>query len=163
MTAPSPTSFVVAPGKGFSVTNPVGGVATFKAMAEATGEALTALEAVSAPAEGPPLHLHREQDELIYVLDGRIRVRLGDETSDVEAGGFVFISRGTRHTWQNAGDTRGRLFVVLTPAARPFEQFFVRYAELPEHGRGPAAFARVAAETQSMEVVGPPLSEMGSA
>jgi quercetin dioxygenase-like cupin family protein len=156
---PNPAEpFVIAPGGGLAVANPVGGVTTFKAMAESSGGAFTALEGVSAPGEGPPLHVHREQDELIYTLDGRLRIRLGDESFDVEPGAFVFIPRGTPHTWQNIGDGAARFLAVVAPSIRPFERFFERYAALPDHERDGAAFARLAAETQGMEVVGPPLS-----
>ena len=150
--------FAVAPGQGLSVENPTGGVTTFKAMVEASGGALTALEAAAAPGEGPPLHVHRGHDELIYTLEGRFRIRLGDQLLDAPAGSFIFIPRGTPHTWQNSGDTTARFFAALMPGATEFEQFFVRYAELPRHERGVPAFARLAGETQGMEVVGPPLA-----
>jgi quercetin dioxygenase-like cupin family protein len=157
-----PTSggpFACAPGAGLSVENPVGGVTNFKAMADATGGALTALEAVAAPGEGPPLHVHHSQDELIYTVEGCFRVRLGDELFDAPAGSFIFIPRGTAHTWRNIGDAPARFFAALIPAAPEFEQFFVRYAALERHERGVSAFARVAEETQGMQVVGPPLAQ----
>lgn len=150
--------FAVAPGEGVSVENPTGGLTTFKAMAEASGGALTALEGVAAPGEGPPLHVHQAQDELIYVLEGRLRVKLGDALLDAPADAFVFIPRGTPHTWQNTGDAAVRFFAALMPAAVEFEEFFMRYAELPVHARGVPAFARLADATHAMEVVGPPLA-----
>lgn len=150
--------FAVEPGGGLAIENPVGGVTTFKSMADATGGALTALEGVAAPGEGPPLHVHRGQDELIYTLEGRFDIRVGDEVHDARPGSFVFIPRGTPHTWRNVGDAPGRFFAALMPAATEFEQFFVRYAELSPDQRDAGAFARVAAETQGMEVIGPPLA-----
>jgi quercetin dioxygenase-like cupin family protein len=153
--------FAVGPGEGLAVENPAGDVTTFKALADATAGVLTALEAVAAPGQGPPLHVHRDQDELILTLDGDFRVKLGDELRDAPAGSFVYIPRGTPHTWQNVGDAPARLFAVLMPAATAFEQFFLRYAELPRDRRGVAAFAELAAETQAMDVVGPPLAQSG--
>ena len=76
---------------------------------------------------------------------------------DAPARSFVFIPRGTPHTWRNAGDGEATFFATLAPADRRFEQFFVRYSELPAHERGAEAFARIAAETQALEVVGPRL------
>src|SRR5450631_1503246 len=70
--------FALAPGEGLSVKNPVGGVLTFKAMADSSGRVLTAMETIAAPREGPPLHVHRHQDETIYTLDGRFRIKLAD-------------------------------------------------------------------------------------
>lgn len=150
--------FAVAPGEGLSVENPVGGLTTFTAMAEATGGALTALWGEAAPGEGPPLHVHPDQDELIFTVKGRYLFQLGDSRFDAQPGSFIFIPRGTEHTWQNAGATPARFFAAFTPASPQFEQFFVRYAELSPEERGVAAFARLAAETQGMEVVGPPLA-----
>ena len=155
LTAP----FVFAPGEGLSVENPVGGITTFKAMADACGGTMTAIEGLAAPGEGPPLHLHRAQDELIYTLEGAFRIKLGEELFEAPPGSFVFIPRGTPHTWQNISRAPSRLFAALFPAATEFEQFFVRYAELPPDERGPSAFARIAEETRAMEVVGPPLAQ----
>ena len=153
--------FSHAPGCGLSFENPVGGVTTFKAMAEATGGALTAIEAEAAPGEGPPLHVHRDQDELIYTLEGTHRVKLGEELFDAPAGSFIFIPRGTPHTWQNVGDARSRFFATFNPASPEFERFFADYAGLPESKRSIEAFVRLSRETGAMEVVGPPLGRSG--
>jgi quercetin dioxygenase-like cupin family protein len=151
--------FAVAPEEGLSVENPTGGHTTFKAMAETTGGVLTAIRGEAAPGEGPPLHVHHDQDELIYTLEGRYRIRLGDAQFDALPGSFVFIPRGTAHTWQNVGAAPARFFAAFIPAAPQFEQFFARYAELATHERGVAAFARLADETKAAEVVGPPMAE----
>ena len=60
--------FALAPGQGESVQNPVGGTLTFKAMSSQTDGELTALDTVAAAGEGPPLHVHRGEDELIYIV-----------------------------------------------------------------------------------------------
>jgi len=139
------------------VENPVGGLLTFVLTGDESAGVVTAVETVAAPGEGPPLHLH-EQDELIYLLEGRLRVKLGDDLNEAEAGAVVFIPRGVQHTWQNVGETKARFVVTLMPAAPAFERFFVRFGELPASERGHEAFARLARETNAFEVVGPPLS-----
>jgi quercetin dioxygenase-like cupin family protein len=150
--------FALAPGEGVSVENPVGGRLTFKAMAATTGGAMTAVETIAAPGEGPPLHVHRDQDETIYILEGRFMVKLADELVCAPAGSFVFAPRGMPHTWQNISDAPGRFFATVTPAAVSFEQFFLRYSQLPARDRGAEAFARLAQQTHAFEVVGPPLA-----
>jgi quercetin dioxygenase-like cupin family protein len=150
--------FTLAAGEGTSVENPTGGVITFKATSDQSGGGLTAIESVSAPGEGPPLHVHTEQDEFIYTLDGTFRVRLGDDLIEALPGSFVFIPRNTPHTWQNIGDGRARFLATVFPASVEFEEFFRRYAELPPEERGVEAFSRLAAETRAMEVLGPPLA-----
>ena len=148
---------MVAAGEGLSVENPVGGVLTFKATAGESGGVVTALVTIAAPGEGPPLHVHAEA-ELIYTLEGTFRVRLGDAIQEAKPGSFVFIPSGTPHTWQNVGEAPARFFATIMPAARAFEEFFRRYAELPVDERGVDAFARLAAETGAFEVLGPPLA-----
>jgi quercetin dioxygenase-like cupin family protein len=154
--------FAVAPGQGLIVENPTGAHTTFQAMADATAGSLTAIQGEAAPGEGPPLHVHPDQHELIYTVEGHYRVRLGDAQFDAPPGSFFFIPRGTAHTWQNVGTTPARFFAAMIPASPEFEQFFLRYAQLPPHERGTAAFARLADETQGMKVVGPPLAEGSS-
>jgi quercetin dioxygenase-like cupin family protein len=149
---------VLAPGEGLSVENPVGGLFTFKITSDETCGALTAIETFVVRQEGPPLHFH-EQDELIYTLAGSMRVKLGDTLREAPAGSFVFIPRGTPHTWQNIGAEPLRFFATIMPAAVAFEEFFKRYAQLPAEERGVEAFARVAAETKAFQVIGPPLAE----
>lgn len=149
--------FALSPDEGFAVESPTGGVISFKLASEECGGALTAAEAVSPPGEGPPLHVHAE-DELIYVVDGTIRVKVGEDLVEVTPGGFVFLAHDSPHTWQNIGAVDARFFIVIVPAAKGFEEFFRRYADLPPSECGVEAFARIAAETKAFEVVGPPLA-----
>jgi quercetin dioxygenase-like cupin family protein len=157
MSDSSAEPFAAEPDAGLAVESPVGGVLTFKAMSDLTGGAMTAIAITAPPGEGPPLHVHPDNDETIYTLEGRFRIRLAEQLVDARPGSFVFIPRGTPHTWRNVGDGQGRFFATVTPADRRFEEFFVRYAELPADERGLEAFARIAAETRGMEVLGPPL------
>ena len=155
-----PRAIVRARGDGHSVENPVGGLLTFVVTGDDSAGVVTVIETVAAPGEGPPLHVH-EQDELIYLLEGRLRVQLGGDLKEADAGALVFIPREVQHTWQNVGETEARFVVTLMPAAPAFERFFVRFGELPASERGPEAFARLARETNAFEVVGPPLSLSG--
>jgi quercetin dioxygenase-like cupin family protein len=143
-------------GEGLTVENPLGGTLTFVVTAAESGGAMTAIHAVNPPGAGPPLHVHT-QDELIYTLAGRFRVKLADELIEAPPGTFVFIPGGTPHTWQNISDEEGRFFATVMPASPGFEQHFLRYAELRPEERGLEAFARIGRETAALEVVGPPL------
>ena len=149
---------LLAPGEGLSVENPVGGILTFKITSDESDGALTAIETFVVRQEGPPLHVH-DQDEVIYILAGSLRIKLGESLRGAPAGSFVFIPRGTPHTWQNVGAEPLRFFATIMPAATAFEEFFKRYAQLPAEERDVEAFARLAAETKAFEVVGPPLAE----
>lgn len=134
-----------------------GGMLSFKARGEQTGGALTAFESIVAPGHGPPFHLHVREDEVIYVLEGRLRVRLEETVEEAPSGSVAFLPRGVPHAWQNVGETPARLFVLLTPAAAGLEKFFERAAEVPEETRTSEAFRRFA-EDAGMVVLGPPLA-----
>jgi quercetin dioxygenase-like cupin family protein len=150
---------VVGPGEGMAMQGPAGGPLTFKVRGEQSGGMLTALENVIAPGDGPPLHVHAEQDEAWYVLEGRLRFQLDADVADAPAGSFVFVPRGTRHCFQNAGEGPARILVLFTPAG--MESFFDRFAALPPDGVDPSAFGRLGREV-GMEVVGPPLGARGA-
>ena len=147
----------IAPGDGRTIRNPAGGMLTFMAGSEETGGAVTMWESTAAPGEGPPLHLHVSEDEILYMVDGDFRVRLEDDLHEAPAGSFVFVPKGVPHTWQNAGDTPARLAFVFIPGAPGMERFFERAAELPDESRLAEAFGSFAADA-GMEVLGPPLA-----
>jgi len=62
-----------------------------------------------------PLHLHRNDDEGWYVLEGILRVQVGDEVVEANAGSAVFVPRGTPHTYWNPGPAAVRYLLVMTP------------------------------------------------
>jgi quercetin dioxygenase-like cupin family protein len=151
-------AIVMGPGDGQTVANPARGGLTYKARSADTGGAVTAWESTAAPGEGPPIHLHLNEDEFMYVLEGRLRFRLDEADHTVPAGSFVFIPRGLPHTWQNAGDGEARILFVFTPASPGMERFFERSAGLPEDTRMAEAFRTLASDA-GMEILGPPLAE----
>lgn len=143
----------VPPNGGERIENPLGGEVVFKARGAETGGAVTVFEAVNGPGQGPPLHLHAMLDEIIYVIEGAIRVRLHDRVEQAAAGGFVFIPHGTPHTWAVNGDGAARLLVVVAPAG--LERFFERTAAAGG-GEAEDAFARFGGD--DLTVVGAPLA-----
>jgi mannose-6-phosphate isomerase-like protein (cupin superfamily) len=87
-----------------------------------TGGAYALVEDVVPPGGGPPPHVHRDEDEGFYVLEGDIEFLAGDRWVRVGAGGSFFGRRGLPHTFRNAGAVPARLMVVISPAG--FERFF---------------------------------------
>lgn len=153
---PGQVPVVVAPGAGETIEGPAGGPLTFKVRGEQTNGALTAFENVIAPGDGPPLHVHANEDEAWYVLEGELRFRLDAATASAPAGSFVFVPRGTPHCFQNTGDEPAKILVLFTPAG--MERFFDRFATLPVVD--PNAFQTLGSEV-GMDVVGPPLRHPG--
>ena len=61
-----------------------------------------------------PLHLHRNDDEAWYVLEGKLCVRVGKDVVEAAAGTAVFVPRGTVHTYWNPGPEAVRYLLVMT-------------------------------------------------
>jgi DNA-binding transcriptional MerR regulator len=72
---------------------------------------------------GGPRHLHHEQDEWIYVLDGEFDIQVGRKRFRVGSGESVFLPRKVAHVWACAGAQPGRIINVYQPAGR-MEEFF---------------------------------------
>ena len=119
-------------------------------------EASTAIESVVGAGEGPPMHVHPDVDEAIFVLEGTFRLALDGEVRDAPAGAFAWIPRGAPHTWQNVGDGPGRFLALVLPAG--LEGFFQAFSELPTSSSVPEAFRALGA-AGGLEVVGPPLAQ----
>jgi len=61
-----------------------------------------------------PPHLHRNDDEAWYVLQGTLRVRVGQEEVEARAGSAVFVPRRTAHTYWNPAPEPARYLLVMT-------------------------------------------------
>ena len=65
---------------------------------------------------GPARHMHHAQDEWFYVVEGDFVFELGDERFRLNAGESLLAPRKVPHVWAYAGDGRGKLVIVFTPA-----------------------------------------------
>jgi mannose-6-phosphate isomerase-like protein (cupin superfamily) len=63
-----------------------------------------------------PLHLHHNDDEAWYVLEGRLCVKRGDETVEAGPGSAVLVPRGTPHTYWNPDPAPLRYLLIMPPA-----------------------------------------------
>jgi mannose-6-phosphate isomerase-like protein (cupin superfamily) len=80
-----------------------------------TGAAYTSIEAVIASPDGLGCRTHTREDISLYVLDGSIRLRIGDRTVDVGKGDFARIPRGIPHEIQPTAQP-ARIMLIATPA-----------------------------------------------
>ncbi len=62
-----------------------------------------------------PLHLHNNDDEAWYVLEGKLCVKVGAETVEAAAGAAVLVPRGTPHTYWNPDPAPVRYLLIMTP------------------------------------------------
>lgn len=91
-----------------------------------------------------PPHLHRCDDEAWYVLEGTLRVRVGEEIVEARAGSGVFVPRGVVHTYWNPNPDRVRYLLAMT--ANIYRLIQAIHAL---HDRNPAALKRVFEEHDS--------------
>ena len=66
-------------------------------------------------ARVPPAHSHRDNEEIVYVLEGTLRYSVDDEVSDLKPGERMYTPRGSVHAFNNPYDRPARALVILTP------------------------------------------------
>ena len=64
------------------------------------------------PGGGPPPHIHRNEDETFYIVEGQIDFLLGDETVTGGPGDFVNVPRGTVHRFRNSGTSAAKMILT---------------------------------------------------
>jgi quercetin dioxygenase-like cupin family protein len=108
----------------------------------------------------PPLHVHRNDDETFYVIEGEMSLFVGGERRSLGAGQAALAPRGVPHAYRVESE-EARYLVVNSPAG--FDSF-LREAAVPAPGEElpPAdrpvdaeALARAAAKV-GVEILGPP-------
>ncbi len=117
---------VVGPGDGKTFSGRGGGYTMVtKATDEETRGAYAFQEMTVAPGfPWVPPHIHRNEDEAMYVLEGECTVRVGGRTRTLGPGTFVLMPRGVAHTFSNPGTVQARVIVISSPGAviRYFEE-----------------------------------------
>jgi mannose-6-phosphate isomerase-like protein (cupin superfamily) len=112
-----------------------GNLMTFLAVGSDTGGAYSVAHYVAQPGSGAPLHLHRNEVESFYILEGAMTFKLGEEKIRATANECVTIPRLTPHAFANAEDTPARMLVILTPAG--LEHYFAELSALFHQPNGP--------------------------
>jgi len=101
---------------------------------------------------GPAKHLHYEQDEWFYILEGEFTFEVGQEQRSLRLGDSLFAPRKVPHVWAFVGDSTGRLLITFTPAGQ-MEAFFREVTKTNAMPlREPALW-----RAYGMELLGPPL------
>ena len=103
----------------------------FKVRGEQTGGSFAIVEHPIQPGILVDPHIHRNEDELSYVLEGVVWARVGDQEVEAGAGAYVWKPRGVLHALWNPGPEPARILEVISPAG--FEHLFDEVAALMEH------------------------------
>jgi mannose-6-phosphate isomerase-like protein (cupin superfamily) len=62
----------------------------------------------------PPAHVHARENEFMYILAGKLRVFVEDDTFEIDAGQCVFLPKGRPHAFV-IQSPEIRMLVLITP------------------------------------------------
>jgi quercetin dioxygenase-like cupin family protein len=103
-------------GKHLDMTTP-GRFAALKLLGHETNESIMLFEETVPVGTKSLFHLHRDSDEVAWVLAGEITFKIGDEVTVGGPGTCAFFPRNVPHAWKNTGSETGRVLFLYTPAA----------------------------------------------
>ncbi|MEO7767847.1 MAG: cupin domain-containing protein [Ferruginibacter sp.] len=105
------------------------------------------------PNGGPPLHIHPNQDEWFYVIEGEYLFQVGDDKYEMKAGDTIFLPRNIQHAFIQLTD-KGKMIVSYLPAGK-MEAFF----QVTDSWTSPPSKEEITKvfSDHEMKIVGPPL------
>ncbi len=149
--------FFVESGKSrFGETTKLGGLNPndIKVSAKDTDGLLSIFEYIGKEKGGPPLHIHPNQDEIFFILDGEYLFQVGEEKHKLKEGDTIFLPRKVPHTFAQLTE-KGKMLFLFQPSGK-MEDFFRAIGALksqPSPQEGAKIF-----ENHDMMVVGAPLT-----
>jgi quercetin dioxygenase-like cupin family protein len=120
---------LTAPKGGQTVTLSKGSAIELKVESSQSGGDYGAVLWKVRAGEEPPLHTHSREDELVFVVEGKLVARVGDNRVEVGPGAYAALPRGIPHTIEVVGD-QATLLVSFVPGG--LERFLV-----PKDGKEP--------------------------
>ena len=97
---------------------------------------------VPSDSNVPPPHSHSNNEELVYVLEGKLRYTVGPDTRDLNPGQSMHTPRGAVHAFSNPFDSVARALIILSPDIGA--QYFKDVAAVVNAGCPPDKAALVA-------------------
>jgi quercetin dioxygenase-like cupin family protein len=137
-----------------------GSLWTIKAPAERTGGRFSLIEELAPRGAATPLHVHREDDETFYVLEGELTFYLDDDQPiPATAGSFVHVPGGAAHAFRVDSET-ARYLIITTPQHERFYRAAfgdpAQSRDLPPEGEPDWDRINAAAQEYKVEALGPP-------
>ena len=110
--------FVIAAGDGRHLDmGAPGRFAALKLLGHETNESVMLFEETVPVGTKSLFHLHRDSDEVAWVLAGEITFKIGDHVSVGGPGTCAFFPKNVPHAWKSTGTETGRVLFLYTPAA----------------------------------------------
>ncbi len=152
--APQPTALLVAAGADrFGLQRGLGISAIAFKVAPQDSDGLLILENTFHAKGGPARHLHYEQDEWFYAVEGAFLIEVGDDRMMLHPGDALLAPRGVPHVWASVGEQGGRILVAFQPAGQMEAFFRVVTAADAMPPQDPDLW-----RAHGMELLGPPLA-----
>jgi quercetin dioxygenase-like cupin family protein len=98
-----------------------GGIFHFPVDSHDTAGQFAVMDVKASSPGGPPLHVHRNEDEFFYVIAGELRVLRGSEEMTLLPGESVFLPRNVPHTFRIVSN-HAHILNYITPGG--FEDYF---------------------------------------
>lgn len=102
---------VIRPGEGVRHGN-----IEFLGLSEHSPRLNVGLITMAPNADGPESHVHADEDDCFYILDGELTFLLEDGDVAAPAGTFVLVPPGVEHGFRNDGDVPVRMLNIHAPA-----------------------------------------------
>ena len=94
----------------------------FKVGTEETAGNAFVIEHRNLAPGGPPLHMHLNQEEWFYVMEGRVAFAVGDQRLELGPGESILAPRRIPHTFSSVAPA-SHLLIAFTPACKMEEYF----------------------------------------
>jgi quercetin dioxygenase-like cupin family protein len=107
------------------------GLAVIKATGADTAGQMAIIEITEPPGAVAPRHVHHNEDEAFWVLDGAVSFDVGGTTIAATEGDYAFGPRDVPHSYR-VGPSGCRMLFIVTPAG--FEEL-VRAMSVPAQAR----------------------------
>ena len=83
-------------------------------------EGVTLGHVIIKAGQANPRHSHTTCEEVLYLLRGRLRHSMGDETAILEAGDTLTVAAHVAHHAVNVGDEDAEMIVAYSSGVRDF-------------------------------------------
>ena len=102
---------VIRPGEGVRTGN-----VEFLSLSEHSSRLNVSVITMAPNAMGPETHVHADEDDAFYILDGELTFLLDEGEVTAPAGTFVLVPPGVDHTFRNGLDRPTRVLNIHAPA-----------------------------------------------
>lgn len=111
---PTPQSTSVMEAPAYWLLN---GLYTVMATSESTGGAFSLVHIAAPPGHGTPYHVHRNEDEAFYVLEGEFTIICNGNKTVVGPGGYIFLPRNIPHGFRCSASGPSAMLTIAMPGS----------------------------------------------